>query len=105
MLTKESSLGFGAALNYPTYEYKSRSGKGTKARYDGGRIEPLPDGFREVIRYATVDDAFAEYLKWLEEEHKTKSDIEMLKSPSGPFIGRWRNARWYDEITRRGLKS
>ncbi len=103
MLTKESSEGFAPAKNYPTYEYKSRTGKVTHARLDNGRIEPPPKGFREVIRCATVDDAFGEYLVWIEDEYKALPDAKLMETPMGDFIGRWHNARWRDEIKRRGL--
>ena len=102
MLTIESSLGFNPARSYPTYEYRSKSHK-IKAQFGGGRIKPIPKGFREVVRYATREDDFADYVKWLAEEHKDTSDAKLLETPWGPYIGRWRNARWQDEIKRRGL--
>jgi len=103
MLTKESSKGFSPAPDYPTYEYINRSGRGKRARCDRGRIVPTPKGFREIIEFHNEDEHFADYLGWIEDEHKDKPDSLMSESPYGIFIGTWRNARWYDEAQRRGL--
>ena len=103
MLTKESSHGFSPHPAYPVYEYKSRSGKGTKGHCDGSRMNPAPKGFREVIRYHNEDEDFADYLKWIEGDHKDNPDQSFIDSPYGIFIGAWRNARWFDEAQRRGL--
>ena len=103
MLTKKVARGFSPALNYPTYMYISKSGKGEKGRYDMGRIIPTPKGFREVIKYHNEDEHFTDYLKWIEEEHQRHSDNSMKAHPYGIFIGAWRNARWEDETKRRGL--
>jgi len=102
MLTKEVSRGFNPMLNYPTYIYISKKG-GERGRFDGGRIKPIPKGYREVIRHLDENTHFTEYLKWIEEEHKAKSDSSFIEHPYGIFIGRWRNARWQDEAKQRGL--
>ena len=102
MLTKENSLGF-IRQDFPTYEYLNRSSKSIKACCDGSRIIPCPKGYREVIRYATADDAFADYLKSIIEEHKYIPDTHLKEKPYGVFIGHWRNARWFDEAKRRNL--
>lgn len=103
MLTKEVARGFSPAPNYPTYKYVSRSGKGYRARCDRGRITPTPKGYREVIDCPDIDTDFAEYLKWIEDDHKDVSDNEMRENPHGIYLGAWRNARWEDEAKRRGL--
>ncbi len=103
MLTKEVAKGFSPAPEYPTYKYISRSGKGYKARCDRGRIIPTPTGYREVIDCPDIDTDFAKYLEMIKDEHKDKTDEDMRDHPYGIFIGAWRNARWEDEIKRRGL--
>jgi len=102
MLTKENSSGF-IRQDFPTYEYHNKSSTGIKACCDGSRIIPCPKGYREVVRYATADDAFADYLKALIDEHRNTPDSRLQEQPYGIFIGHWRNARWYDEAKRRGL--
>ncbi len=102
MLTKENSSGF-IHQDFPTYEYLNKSSKMRKACCDGSRITPCPKGYREVVRYATADDAFADYLKALIDEFKDMPDSKFTEHPYGIFIGHWRNARWYDEAKRRGL--
>ena len=103
MLTKEVALGFSPA-KYPTYEYLSKSGKRRiTANLDGSRIVPPPKGHREGIRFTDADEHFADYLKWLEDEHTGIPSSEFLQHPGGIFIGRWRNARWIDEAKRRNL--
>ncbi len=102
MLTKENSSGF-IRQDYPTYEYLNKSSKSIKACCDGSRITPCPKGYREVIRYANVDEAFADYLKSIIAEHKDHLDTHFLEHPYGIFIGHWRNARWFDEAKRRNL--
>jgi len=103
MLTKESSRGFNEMSSYPTYEYYSKRGNRHTAKCDGSRIIPTPKGYTERIEYATVEDHFADYLKWLEDDHKDIPDEKMKAHPYGIFIGNWRNARWFDEAQRRGL--
>ena len=103
MLTKENASGFNPALAYPTYEYLTNSGKGYKARFDGGRIIPKPKGHREVVRYHNEDEHFTDYLKWNTEAHKDIPDRQLREHPYGIFIGTWRNARWHDEAVRRDL--
>src|SRR4030042_244150 len=102
MLTKENSSGF-IWQDYPTWEYISRSGKGMTAHSDGSRMTPCPKGYREVVRYANADEAFAAYEKGLIEEHKELPDSKFIEHPHGIFIGHWRDARWYDAANRRGL--
>ena len=103
MLTKKSSRGFSPAFQYPTYLYLSKTGRRETANCDGSRMIPTPKGYREVIRYHSEDEAFADYLKWNTEDFKGISDERMRDNPFGIFIGTWRNARWYDEAQRRGL--
>ena len=74
-----------------------------RAQYGGGRIQPIPKGYREVVRFATREEDFAVYVKWLSKEYEDTSDAELLETPWGPYIGRWRNAHWQDEIKHRGL--
>jgi hypothetical protein len=64
---------------------------------------PPPRGYREVIRLQDVEAHFKEYLEWLKEDHKDLTDAQLLEHPNGNFIGAWRNARWIDEIERRGI--
>ena len=103
MLTKESSNGFREHFSYPVYEYRSKRGNRTQGHCSGSRMVPTPKGYSEVIRYNNVNEDFASYLEWIEGDHKDLSNERMLESPYGNFIGRWRNARWTDEIQRRGL--
>lgn len=102
MLTKENSSGF-IRQDFPTYEYMSKSSKSIRACCDGGRIIPRPKGYREVIRYANAEEAFADYLKSIVDEHKGIADNRFQEHPYGVYIGYWRNARWFDEAKRRGL--
>ena len=103
MLTKESSLGFNEHSSYPTYEYRSKQGNRVKAKCDGGRILPKPRGYTEIIRYQNADEDFRAYLKWIERDCSRFSDLQLLEHPYGIFVGAWSNARWMDEIKRRGL--
>ncbi len=103
MLTKESSRGFSPADSYPTYEYRSKSGRGLTANCDGSRIIPAPKGYVEAIRYHNEDEQFADYVKMITDEYKDIPDEKFKEHPYGIFIGRWRNARWMDEATRRGI--
>jgi len=103
MLTKEVAKGFLPAPSYPTYKYVNRSGRGYRARRDRGRITPIPKGYREVVDCPDIDTDFTEYLKWIEDDHKDRSNEEMKEYPFGIFLGAWRNAHWYDEAQRRGL--
>ncbi len=103
MLTKESSRGFSEHFSYPVYEYKSRQGNKTQCRCDGSRIVPAPKGYSEVIRYNNIEEDFADYLKWVEQDHKDIPDERLKEYPNGVFIGTWRNARWHDEAQRRNL--
>ena len=102
MLTKENSSGF-IRQDFPTYEYHSKSSRSIKACCDGSHITPCPKGYREVVRYANADEAFADYLKSIIVEHKNIPDTRFKEKPYGIFIGHWRNARWFDEAKRRNL--
>ena len=103
MLTKESSRGFSPMNQYPTYEYRSKKGNRIRANFGGSRIVPTPKGYREVIRYQTVDEDFTSYLERIEDEHKGIPNERMIENSFGTFIGTWRNVRWYDEAQRRGI--
>ncbi len=103
MLTKESSQGFNPANSYPTYQYKSKNGRRGKAKCDGSRIVPKPKGYIETIECHDEDEHFRDYVRWNTEDHKDIPDGRFKEAPLGIFIGRWRNARWYDEAQRRGL--
>ncbi len=103
MLTKESSHGFCPHESYPTYEYRSKMGNRIKAKCGGGRILPKPKGYTEVIRLKNIDEDFAHYLEWIQDDHRKIPDSKFIEHPYGIFIGAWRNARWQDEAQRRGL--
>ena len=103
MLTKKSSKGWSPMFSYPTYRYRSKSGKRETANCDGSRFLSIPKGYSEVIRYHDEDEHFASYLTWIADEHKGIPDSHFTESPYGIFIGTWRNARWQDEAQRRGL--
>jgi hypothetical protein len=104
MLTISNSRGFNGSSFYPIYEYHEINGNKKQGHLDGSKIIPIPEGYKEVIRYNTEQDHFAEYLKDIEDEHKHYSDEKMLENPTGIYRGRGRNSRWMDEINRRGIK-
>lgn len=99
-LTKENSVGFSPAFQYPTYRYE-RSDGAYASNLDGSRIVPCPKGTEERIVHQDEAEHFTDYREWIIKEHRHLSDKELLKPP--PFIGRKRNARWIDARRARGL--
>ena len=65
--------------------------------------ENCPEDMKILEQYDDPFERLAEYAKDLENEHSDLSDERMLELGENHYSGRKRNARWHDELLRRGL--
>jgi hypothetical protein len=113
-LTPESSAFFGKMFPLDP-QYYPLGHSWTKPKPDGGHFGKLVDvpmdspeakqwwgdDFAPEFIFQSVEDAFNYYCHWIMEEHEDLPDAKFVESPTGIFLGRGRNARWYDEARRR----